>query len=64
MYSTILILVLAPPVLAFVLWQVLRYGPKVGFPSIPFRLGKNGYWKMLTLSYVAMFAAALVSHRI
>jgi hypothetical protein len=57
-------LLLVPPFLAFLAWQVLRYSPKVGFPSIPFRFGKYGFWILLTLTYVAMSATALIEHKI
>lgn len=63
-HSTVWLLILVPPSLAYFVWEVLRSSPKVGFPSIPFRLGKHGFWIVLALTYVAVFAAALMTHRI
>jgi hypothetical protein len=64
MHSIFWVLVLVPPCLAFLVWQALRYNPRVGFPSIPFQLGKYDFWIVLTIIYVATFAAALIEHKI
>ncbi len=64
MHSTIWLLFLVPPCFAFVVWQVVRNSPRVGFPSLPFALGKYGFWTVLTITYVSMFVVALVEHKI
>jgi hypothetical protein len=63
-HFTIWILLLAPPCFAFLVWQMLISSPKVGFPSIPFRFGKYGFWIVLTVTYVAVFATAFIEHKI
>ena len=55
---------LAPPCIAFLAWQILRSSPRVGFPSIQFRLGKQGFWILLAMSYVTMFTVALIERKI
>lgn len=64
MHFIIWVLVLVPPCVAFVAWQAISYSPRVGFPSIPFRLGKYGFWIVLAIIYVATFATALIEHKI
>jgi hypothetical protein len=64
MHSIIWVLLLAGPCVAFVASLAIRYSPRVGFPSIPFRLGKYGFWIVLAIVYVAMFATALIEHKI
>ena len=63
MHSTIWLL-LAPPCFAFIVSQIIRYSPRVGFPSIPFSLGKHSFLTVLTITYVSMFVVALAQHRI
>ena len=48
-----LALFLFPPCLAFMVWPIVRYSPTVGFPSIPFKLGKHGFWTVLIITYVS-----------
>jgi hypothetical protein len=64
MHSTIWILLLAPLCFSFLAWQILISGPRVGFPSIQFRLGKYGFWILLTISYVTMFSVAMIERKI
>jgi hypothetical protein len=63
-HSTIWILIFAPLCFSFLVWQILISSPKVGFPSIQFRLGKHGFWIILMISYVTMFTVALVERKI
>lgn len=64
MHSLIWILLLVPPCFAFVVSQIIRSSPRVGFPSVPFGLGRHGFWTVLILTYSAMFAVAFAQHRL
>lgn len=64
MHSIIWLLLVVPPCFAFIVSQVIRYSPRVGFPSIPFSLGKHGFLTVLTITYVSLFVVALVQHKI
>jgi hypothetical protein len=64
MHPMIWFLILAPPCLAFAVWHVVgnkdfRAGIQPGWR--PF---KHGFWVVLGLLYVAMFAAAVVLHKL
>ena len=63
-HPIIWILILAPLCFSFLAWQILISGPKVGFPSIQFRLGKHGFWIILMISYVTVVAVALIERKI
>ena len=63
-HSTIWLLLFIPPCFAFVVWQIVRSSPRVGFPSIPFGLGRHGFWTVLTITYVSMFVVALIEHKL
>jgi len=63
-HSTIWILLLVPLCFSFLAWQILISSPRVGFPSISFRLGRYSFWMVLTVTYVAVFATALIEHKI
>ena len=62
MHSTVWLFLLVPPCFACVVWQAVRYSPRVGFPSIPSGLGKYGFWTVLAITYVSMFVVALLGH--
>ena len=64
MHSIIWFLLFVPPCFAFFVWQSIRYTPKVGFPSIPPKLSRHGFWTVLTITYVSMFVVALIKHKI
>jgi hypothetical protein len=66
MHPIMWILILVPPVLAFVLWQGVGLGSRTGniVPWQQVRLGKYGYWIILTIAYIATFAAALGLHQL
>ena len=64
MHSSILFLLFVPPGFALLVWQIVRHSPRVGFPSIPFGLGKHGFWTVLTITYLSMLLVALVEHKI
>jgi hypothetical protein len=55
--------ILLPPCIAFVVWQSVRF-TEVGFPWQGVRLGKHGFWVILTVIYIAIFATALIEHKI
>ena len=66
MRSIMWILILLPPVLAFVIWQGIGLGSRTG-NTVPWqrvRLGKYGFWVTLAIVYIATFAAALGLHKI
>jgi hypothetical protein len=66
MHSVIWVLVLAPPCVAFLIWQGIGKGSRTGdvVPWQRVRLGKSGFWITLTICYTAIFAAALVLHKL
>ena len=66
MHTIIWALVLAPPVIAFVVWQGVGRNSRTG-EGVPWqrvRLGKYGLWVTLTVCYVAAFGAALLLHKL
>lgn len=63
MHSLAWILLLAPICVAFLLWRLVRF-TEVGFPWQGVRLGKYGFWIILTVIYLAVFASALIEHKI
>jgi hypothetical protein len=66
MHPTIWVLVLAPPILALVIWQYLGIGARTGniLPWQRVRLGKYGFWIILAIFYSVTFATALVEHKL
>jgi hypothetical protein len=66
MQPMIWVLVLVPPCIAILVWQGIGRGSKTE-DTVPWqrvRLGKRGFWLTLAICYVAMFAAAVVLHKI
>lgn len=69
MHHLIWLLILAPPVVAYVFWMAV--GQKTGASSkIPagayaaVHLGKYGYWIILAICYASFFGIALAMHKI
>lgn len=63
-YSGWVIAILLPPVIAFVVWRLLRFTESGDYPQQGVRLGKRGYWIILIILYVTVFASALIEHKI
>ena len=60
------ILIVVPPCLAFLIWQGIGKGSRTG-DTVPWQrvwLGNYGVWITLVILYVAMFAGALIEHKI
>jgi hypothetical protein len=73
MHNLIWFVILFPPCLAYCLW--LGVGSKArktgassdtsfGMSGQRVRLGKHGYWILLTICYVAFFGVGLALHKI
>jgi hypothetical protein len=64
MHSLGWVLALAiPPFIALIVWRLVRF-TEVGFPWQGVRLGKYGFWIIVTVIYSAILASALVEHKI
>ena len=66
MRPIIWLIIFGPPCLAFVLWQYIGVGAKSGniMPWQKVRLGKHGFWIVLTIIYAAALATVLAEHKI
>jgi len=65
MHSLALVLaILLPPAIALLLSRLLRSRAVGNYPQQGFRLGKHAFWIILTVIYAAVFASALIEHKI
>ena len=71
MHSLIWLIILFPPLMAYLLW--LGVGHKNTGPSsnVPYgyygarvRFGRHGYWILLAICYASFFGVALALHKI
>jgi hypothetical protein len=66
MHSIIWVLIFGPPCLAFVIWQQVAVGTSTRNKDSlnRVRLGKYGFWVILTIFYTVAFATALAKHKL
>lgn len=64
MSSIVLILIFMPPLVSWLIWRKVSDAHAAGVTRHRAEMPKYGFWVILGISYVVMFAAALLERKL